>query len=78
MGVAVTQRPNCFTGDVITDPYLGNRYRLSGQGGGTFQLVAQVGGDGSRATGASLAEFTRQLPAPVSYTEVLGFAGAVD
>jgi len=78
MGVAVTQRPNCIIGTTVIDSYLGSRYRVTDQGGASFQLVAQVGGDGALAAGASLAEMTRQLPAPTPYTELLGYAGAVD
>ena len=51
---------------------------MTDQGGASFQLVAQVGGDGALGTGASLAEITRQVPSPTPYTEILGYAGAVD
>jgi type IV pilus assembly protein PilY1 len=78
MGVSVQQQPTCVVGDVETDPYLGDRFQVREQGGGGFQLVAQVGGDGALATGASLAQITRTLPSPVPYTEILGYAGAVD
>ncbi len=78
MGVAVTQRPSCFVGDEVIDPYLGNRFRVSEEGGGGFQLVAQVGGGGDLTVGSALAEITRTLPAPVPHTTLLGFAGSVD
>ena len=78
MGVAVSQQPNCFTGDVIIDAYLGSRYRVSGQGGGAFDLVAQVGGDVTAGTGGSLADISRSLPSPTSHTDVLGYTGGVD
>ncbi|MBW2460990.1 MAG: hypothetical protein JRH11_05045 [Deltaproteobacteria bacterium] len=78
MGVAVSQQPNCFSGDVIVDAYLGSRYRVSGQGGGGFDLVAQVGGDVVAGSGGSLANITRSLPVPTSHTDVLGYTGGVD
>ena len=78
MGVAVTQRPSCFVTDVIIDPYLGNRSRVIDQGGPQFQLVAQVGGSGALTPGASIAEITRDLPAPVSYTTLEAFAGSLE
>ncbi len=78
MGVAVTQQPNCFLGISEIDTYVGNRFRVTQQGGGGFQLVAQVGGDGALSTGASLAQITRSLPAPTPYTEILGMAGAIE
>lgn len=78
MGVAITQRPTCFLGEVELDAYLGNRYRVTQQGGGQFQLVAQVSGGGTAGTGGTIAEISRNIPAPQSYTRVGGWAGFVD
>jgi type IV pilus assembly protein PilY1 len=78
MGVAVTQQPTCFIGEEVIDTYIGSRFRVTDQGGGGFQLVAQVGGDGALASGASLAEITRNLPAPTPHTDLLGIAGAIE
>ncbi len=78
MGVAVTQRPTCFVGDVAIDPYLGQRYRVTDQGGGQFQLVAQVGGSGALAPGATIAELTRDLPPPISHTLIESISGALE
>jgi len=80
MGATVPQRPNCFTGEEVsaTDPYLGSRFRVTGQGGGGFQLVAQVGGGGTVATGASVGEITQDLPAPETFTTVQAWLGATE
>ncbi len=78
MGVAVTQRPNCYSGSTEVDPYFGSRYVVNQTGGGNFELVANVSGGGSHATGGAVGQITRQLPAPQSYTSVQGWAGSVD
>ncbi|MCB9622233.1 MAG: hypothetical protein H6723_02730 [Sandaracinus sp.] len=82
MGVRVTQRPTCSTLQEVseTDPYFGTRtyQQVTNANRGEFFLVAQVSGGGTAATGASVAEFSRQLPAPLSYTRVQGWAGSID
>ena len=78
MGVAVTQRPNCFEGVPEADPYFGgSRFRVTNSGGGGFELVANVGG-GSGSAGSTLGRIVRELPAPVSFTRVQSWAGTVD
>lgn len=76
MGVAVTQRPRCLTlsDATVTDPYLGSRthQRVSDQGGGEFQLVAQVSGGGTAAAGGSVSQFTRRLPPPLAFSFTQG------
>ncbi len=82
LGVAVAQAPTCT--DLVqvseTDPYVGSRnyYRANQTGGGSFRLVAQVSAGDSRPTGGSVAEITRDLPQPLAFTRVQGWAGSVD
>lgn len=79
MGVAVAQRPNCFTGVEEVDPYFGGRYyRTTGSGGGTFELVAQVAGGGTAIGGGAVREIRRELPMPVAFTQVESWSGSVD
>ncbi|NOY93179.1 MAG: hypothetical protein GXP55_18495 [Deltaproteobacteria bacterium] len=82
MGVAVAQRPSCFDGSDGSeiDPYLGARptHRLTTAGQARFELVAQISGGTGGASGGSVGEFTRQLPAPVAYTRPQGYAGTVE
>jgi type IV pilus assembly protein PilY1 len=79
MGVAVTQRPSCFEGDVVTDVYDGNYFRMTATEPGAFQLVAQVSGGGTRtAGGGEISEINRPLPPPQSFTLPQSWAGVVD
>ncbi len=82
LGVAVTQRPSCSQLNEVseTDPYVGSRrfMRVQDSNVGDYQLVAQVSGGGTAASGASIAEFSRNLPAPIAYTQVQGWAGNID
>lgn len=78
MGVAVTQRPSCFQGEVVTDFYSGSYYRVTASEPGRFQLVAQVSGNGARPAGGLVGEIVRQLPSPRSNTLALSWAGTVD
>ncbi len=82
MGVTVTQRPTCSTLTEVpeTDPYFGTRryQQVTSANRGEFFLVAQVSGGGTAAAGGSVAEFSRQLPAPLSFTRVQGWAGTID
>jgi type IV pilus assembly protein PilY1 len=82
MGVTVTQRPTCSTLQEVpeSDPYLGTRryQQVTSANRGEFFLVAQVSGGGAAAVGGSVAEFSRQLPAPLSFTQVQGWAGNID
>ncbi|MCS6797989.1 MAG: PilC/PilY family type IV pilus protein [Myxococcota bacterium] len=80
MGVAVAQRPTCITGLTDTsDPYFGPRFRVTGQGGGTFHLVAQLSGTGaSAAPGGSVGEFNRELPRPVAFSRTLSFTSTTE
>lgn len=81
MGVAVTQRPTCIDGRNVTetDPYIGSRqtFRVDAASPPSFELVAQLSGGGSGTTGASVGEFVRTLPAPIAYTQTVGYAGTV-
>ena len=82
MGVAVAQRPTCFSGSdgSETDPYLGSRptHRLNSAGETHFELVAQISGGTVGSAGGTVGEFTRELPAPISYTQSQGYAGTVE
>lgn len=82
MGVRVTQRPTCSTLQEVseTDPYFGSRryQQVTSANRGEFFLVAQISGGGTAAAGGSVAEFSRQLPPPLSFTRVQGWAGSVD
>lgn len=82
MGVTVTQRPTCSSLAEVseTDPYFGTRryQQVTSANRGEFFLVAQVSGGGTAAAGGSVAEFSRQLPAPLSFTRVQGLAGTID
>ncbi|MFK7988808.1 MAG: pilus assembly protein [Sandaracinaceae bacterium] len=77
LGVSITQRPTCVTGDDVDDPYIGSRYRVDSVGGGQFQLTAQVSG-GSSASEGAIQTITQTLPTPDSFTTMRGFAGQVD
>ncbi|MFT5355572.1 MAG: type IV pilus assembly protein PilY1, partial [Polyangiales bacterium] len=81
MGVAVTQRPTCIDGRNVTetDPYAGSRqtFRVDAASPPSFELVAQLSGGGTGSSGASVGEFTRTLPAPIAYTQTVGYAGTV-
>jgi type IV pilus assembly protein PilY1 len=78
LGVGVTQRPTCVDGINESDPYIGNRYRVTGVGGGTFELTAQISGGGSRPGEGRVATVNVDLPAPQTFTSMAGFAGRVD
>lgn len=80
MGVGVTQRPTCFAGQSVSDPYLGQRYQVNQTGGGNFQLVAQVAGRGqsTSATATSVQTVTRTLQPPPSATRPIGWVSGVD
>lgn len=78
LGVGVTQRPTCIDGVSETDPYIGNRYRVTNVGGGTFELTAQVSGAGARPGDGRIATISVQLPAPATFTNMTSFAGRVD
>lgn len=82
MGVAVTQRPTCIDGTSVseTDPYVGTRqtYRVNSSSAPTFQLVAQLSGGDGGTDGGSVGEFIRDLPPPLAYTDISGYAGSID
>ncbi len=82
MGVAVTQRPTCIDGTSVseTDPYVGTRqtYRVNSASAPTFQLVAQLSGGDGGTDGGSVGEFVRDLPPPLAYTDISGYAGSID
>ncbi len=77
LGVGITQRPTCVTGSTQIDPYIGNRYRVTNMGGGTFELRAQLSG-GTASTSGAVATMSVQLPSPQSFTTVHAFSGRVD
>lgn len=81
MGVAVTQRPTCIDGRNVTetDPYIGSRqtFRVDAASPPAFELVAQLSGGGTGTSGGSVGEFVRSLPAPIAYTQTVGYAGTV-
>ncbi|MFW5920848.1 MAG: pilus assembly protein, partial [Polyangiales bacterium] len=82
MGVQVAQRPSCvsFSEVSVTDPYFGadTATQVTGQGGGKFELVALVGGDGVKKSGSDVGELDAPpMQQPVFYTEVHGLAGSV-
>jgi type IV pilus assembly protein PilY1 len=79
MGVAITRRPQCFTTDTAFDPYGSQSYlNVTDQGGGGYQLVAQMSGGAASAGGGTIADITMDLPAPESFTHVQGRAGSID
>lgn len=79
MGVAVTQRPTCYSGLDITDPYLGRRFVVQQSGGGQFYLVGQLSGASVAAPGSgSITALSRQLPTATLPTRVQSWAGTVD
>jgi hypothetical protein len=79
MGVGVTKRPSCFTGETIADPYFGgDRYRVTDSGGGGFELVAQVSGRTTGAATTTIPTIRRELPVPAAVSRVRSFAGSID
>ena len=79
MGVAVTQRPSCFIGEVDTDFYTGtSHFRVTDGAPGAFELVAQVSGAGTTVGGGAVGEIRQTLPAPATITVASGWAGLVD
>ena len=81
MGVEIAQQPSCTVFEEVTvnDPYIGPRTysQATATNPGSFQLVAQVSGDGVAAPGGTVGEFTRELPRPTSVTRIQGWAGTV-
>lgn len=78
LGVGVTQRPTCIEGVNESDPYIGQRYRVTNVGGGAFTLSAQVSGAPRGSYGGEVATINVPLPSPRSFTTVTAFAGRVD
>jgi len=81
MGVAVTELPNCVTGGDVseTDPYLASTrmtHRLTNNAQPQYELTALLSGGAGR--GASVEEFTRQLPIPATVTRVTSYAGVAE
>jgi len=81
MGVEIAQQPSCTVFEEVTvnDPYIGPRTysQATATNPGSFQLVAQVSGDGVAASGGTVGEFTRELPRPSAVTRIQGWAGTV-
>jgi type IV pilus assembly protein PilY1 len=78
MGVAVTRRPSCFVETPSFDPYGSAYYNIVDQGGGGFELVAQISGGGTAATGGTISEVSIQLPPPDAFVNVESIAGSID
>lgn len=78
MGVAITRRPQCFVTTATFDPYGQPYLNVTDQGGGGYQLVAQMSGGTASAGGGSIADITMDLPSPETFTQVQGRAGSID
>lgn len=78
LGVGVTQRPTCIEGVNESDPYIGQRFRVTQVGGGTFELTAQVSGGTRNGDSGEVATISVQLPTPEAFTDLTSFAGRVD
>lgn len=79
MGVTITQRPTCFDSVEEFDPYVGRRYKVARQGGGNFDMVANVSGTAARPSGSgTVGRVSRTMPSPLSYTTVQSWAGSAD